>query len=115
MTLHQAQTLHVQLIAKLIVFVFAQTGYELTWGEAYRTQEQAQWDATNHIGIVNSVHCERLAVDFMLFHEGIYLTDSAEYKFMGDYWKTLDPLCRWGGDFTTVDADHFSITWNGVS
>lgn len=114
MTLHQLQALHVQLIAKLIQFVFGQ-GFEITWGEAYRTQEQAQWDATNHIGIVNSVHCERLAVDFMLFKDGVYLTDPADYRFMGNYWKALNPVCRWGGDFTTVDADHFSITWGGAS
>lgn len=114
MTLHQAQAIHVQFIAKLIEFTFAQ-GYELTWGEAFRTAQQAQWDATNHIGIVNSVHCERLAVDFMLFKDGVYLTDPTSYKFMGDYWTTLDPSCRWGGNFSTVDADHFSITWNGAA
>lgn len=114
-TLHQAQALHVRLIAKLIEFVYAQPGYELTWGEAFRTAEQAQWDETNHTGIVNSVHCQRLAVDFMLFKNGFYLTDPSEYTFMGEYWKTLDPLCRWGGDFEIVDADHFSITWNGAS
>jgi hypothetical protein len=112
--LGDAQWLHVRCIAKLIQFAEDQ-GYTLSWGEAFRTQEQAQWDATNHIGIVNSVHCERLAVDFMLFKDGEYLTDPTDYKFMGDYWKSLDPSCRWGGDFTTVDADHFSITWNGAS
>ena len=112
--LHAAQALHVSLIAKLIEFTYAQ-GYELTWGEAFRTQEQAQWDATNHIGIVNSVHCERLAVDFMLFKDGEYLTDPEEYKFMADYWQSLDPSCRAGYYFNNKDADHFSITWNGAS
>jgi hypothetical protein len=112
MTLGQYQNLHVQLVAKLINYTYEQ-GYALSWGEAFRTQEQAQWDATNHIGVIGSVHCERLAVDFMLFKDGVYLTDPAAYAFMGEYWKTLDPACRWGGDFKTVDADHFSITWQG--
>lgn len=114
LTLHQSQALHVKLVAKLIEFAYDQ-GLELTWGEAYRTKEQAQWDATNHIGIVNSVHCERLAVDFMLFKSGIYLTEPAAYQPLGEFWKSLHPSCRWGGDFKTVDADHFSITWGGVS
>ncbi len=114
MTLHEAQALHVKLVAQLIQFVYSKN-FELTWGEAYRTTQQAQWDAAHHTGIVNSVHCDRLAVDFQLFKDGQYLTDSSAYKFMGDYWKSLDPSCRWGGDFTTVDADHFSLQWGNRS
>lgn len=114
MTLHELQATHTLCIAKLITWAYAQ-GYELSWGEAYRTQEQAQWDATNHVGIVNSVHCERLAVDLMLFVGGVYQTDAAAYKPLGDYWKTLDPNAHWGGDFKTVDADHFSFEWQGFS
>ena len=112
MTLHEAQVLHVRLTAKLIQFAFA-AGYELTWGETYRTPSQAALNAKNGVGILNSLHCERLAVDFQLFKDGAYLTDPAAYKFMGDYWKSLDPNCAWGGDFTTVDADHFSVAFGG--
>jgi hypothetical protein len=114
MTLHQAQALHVKLVASLIKFAYA-SGFELTWGEAYRTPEQAAWDAQNHTGIVNSVHCDRLAVDLQLFKDGAYLTDPEAYKFMADYWVSLDPSCRAGYFFTTKDANHFSITWQGRS
>jgi hypothetical protein len=113
-TLHDAQALHVKLVAQLVTYVYAQ-GYELTWGEAYRTAQQAEWDAENHTGIVNSVHCDRLAVDLQLFKDGNYLTDPASYQFMADYWQSLDPSCRAGYYFSTVDADHFSITWEGRS
>jgi hypothetical protein len=113
-TLHDAQALHVKLVAQLITYAYSE-GYELSWGEAYRTPEQAQWDADHHTGIVNSVHCDRLAVDLQLFKDGVYLTDPTEYAILGTFWKALDPSCRWGGDFTTVDADHFSITWEGRS
>ena len=112
--LHTAQALHVKLTGQLIEYIYAQ-GYELTWGEAYRTPQQAQWDAANHTGIVDSVHCDRLAVDLQLFKNGVYLTNATDYAFAGEFWKSLDPSCRWGGDFTTVDADHFSITWQGRS
>lgn len=113
MTLNEAQQEHTKAISELIAWTATQ-GFHLTWGEAFRTREQAQWDATNHVGIVNSVHCLRLAVDFMLFKDGVYLTDPEAYRFMGEYWKTLHPLARWGGDFKTVDADHFSFEWDGV-
>lgn len=114
MSLHDAQALHVKLIASLIKFAYA-SGFELTWGEAYRTPQQAQWDADHHTGIVGSVHCDRLAVDLQLFKDGVYLTDPVAYKPLGDYWTQLDSSCRWGGNFTTADADHFSITWQGRS
>jgi hypothetical protein len=114
MTLRDLQSLHVQLTAKLIEFTYAQ-GYQLSWGEAFRTHEQALWDAEEHIGILGSLHCERLAVDLLLFKDGQYLTDPKDYRFMGEYWKSLDPQCRWGGDFASVDADHFSVTWNNTA
>jgi hypothetical protein len=50
----------------------------------------------------------------MLFKDGVWLTDSASYQPLGDYWKTLDPDCAWGGDFTKHDGDHFSLAWKGV-
>ena len=112
--LGELQRRHVEYVGKLIAFVYAQ-GYELSWGEAFRTSEQAQWDAEHGTGILRSVHCDRLAVDLQLFSEGVYLTDPMDYQFMGTFWKQLDPLCRWGGDFQTVDADHFSLTYGGRS
>lgn len=112
MTLHEAQALHVRLIASLIKFVYNQVGnYTLAWGEAYRTAEQAQWDCKAGIGITDSLHCDRLAVDLMLFQDGVYLTDPAKYSFMGTYWKQLDAAAAWGGDFG--DSDHFSIAFGG--
>lgn len=114
MTLGEMQRLHVQLVAKLIEYTYAQ-GYELTWGEAFRTQQQAEWNAKAGTGIAQSVHCDRLAVDLQLFKNGIYLTDPESYKFMADYWISLHGLCRAGYYFHSKDADHFSITYQGRS
>lgn len=113
-TLHQRQVLHVILVARLIAWATAQ-GLTLTWGETFRTQAQANANAVSGAGIVNSLHLQRLAVDFQLFDaSGNYVQDAAPYKPLADYWLTLDPLCCAGYYFHSVDADHFSITHNGV-
>ena len=101
------------LVAKLIIWADLE-GYEMTFGEAYRTPAQAALNAKAGSGIRNSLHINRLAIDLNLFKSGKYQTDSTAYGKMGKYWKTLDPDCRWGGDFSKPDGNHFSITFNGV-
>lgn len=114
LTLGEKQRLFCQLVGRLIDWAYA-NGFELTFGEAYRTPEQAALNAQKGSGIANSLHTQRLAVDLNLFRDGIYLTDSASYKPLGNFWKSLDPDCCWGGDFVSrPDGNHFSITYNGV-
>ena len=112
-TLGQHQRRFVPLVAKLIDFAYAQ-GYELSFGECYRSPEQAALNAQHGVGIANSLHILRLAIDVQLFKDGNYLTDSEAYKPLGDYWKSLDPACAWGGDFTKRDGNHFSLSWGGI-
>ncbi len=114
MTLGEKQRLFVRLVGELIRFAYA-SGYELTFGDAYRSPEQAKANAAAGSGIANSLHTQRLAIDLNLFKDGIYVTDSAAYKPLGDFWKGLDAGCCWGGDFVTrADGNHFSIQHNGV-
>ncbi len=66
----------------------------------------------NGKGIANSLHCQRLAVDFNLFINGIYQTDTAAYKPLGEYWESLGGA--WGGRFKSrPDGNHFSFEYNG--
>lgn len=110
MTLRERQSLFVRLVADLIRFG-TERGYEFTFGDAYRSPEQAEANAEAGTGIRNSLHCDRLAVDLNLFRGGDYLTDSAAYEPMGKYWKSLHPDCRWGGDFRhRKDGNHFSLS-----
>ena len=91
----------------LISYIFSQ-GYSCTFGETFRTPEQAMIYAKNGKGILNSLHCKRLAIDLNLFSpEGKYLTDSALYEKFGTWWEILHPENRWGGRFPKPDGNHF--------
>lgn len=115
MTLGEKQRLFVKLIGQLIAWAYA-NGFELTFGEAQRSAEQAKANAASGAGIANSLHLIRLAIDLNLFKDGLYQQQTEAYKPLGDYWKSLNDLCRWGGDFKSrPDGNHFSITHNGVS
>jgi hypothetical protein len=110
MTLSQKQALFAVNVAKLIDYIHAQ-GYLVTFGEAYRTPQQAQWDAQSGTGIVNSLHCKRLAIDLNLLScQGEYISDTAHYEKCGHYWTSLHPFNRWGGTFKTrADGNHFEM------
>ncbi|EPX9918545.1 M15 family metallopeptidase, partial [Escherichia coli] len=87
-------------------------GYRLTFGEAYRTPEQAALNAKSGKGIRNSLHTLRLAVDFNLFINGKYQADTDAYRPLGEYWESIGGT--WGGRFSRADGNHFSLEHNGV-
>lgn len=113
MTLSEKQRLFTKLVGQLIEWTYIQK-YELTFGETLRTPEQAIANAASGKGISRSNHLIRLAIDLNLFINGIYKTDTANYKSLGDYWKSLNPLCAWGGDFSKPDGNHFSLEHEGI-
>ena len=89
-------------------------GYGVTFGEAYRTPEQAALNAAKGSGISNSLHTERLAIDLNLFKDGRYITDGEGHRELGAWWKSLGPMYRFGGDFKRADWNHYSISPDGV-
>lgn len=111
MTLSEKQQLFAVMIADLIHWAQAH-GYRLTFGEAYRTPEQAALNAKTGKGIRNSLHTLRLAVDFNLFINGEYQTDSNAYRPLGEYWESIGGT--WGGRFRHADGNHFSLEHDGV-
>ena len=108
--LQQDQFIFTRNVASLIEYVYSH-GYTLTFGEAYRTPEQAAIYAQQGKGIEHSLHTLRLAIDFNLFNsQGQYVTDKQSYEPFGTYWKSLNPSNRWGGDFAhLVDSNHFEM------
>lgn len=112
MTLRERQSLFVRLVAKLIEFAYA-NGMELSFGECWRTPDQAKRNAAAGTGISNSLHTERLAIDLNLFVGGVYIDSSAGHRRLGEYWKSLHPDCRWGGDFRKPDGNHYALSPDG--
>lgn len=103
MDLRQRQSYFTKLIGQLIVWVYQHPGWELTFGEGYDD------DFTGHMA--GSLHYYRLAQDLNLFINGAWIKngDHPVWKELGDYWKSLDKDCAWGGDFTSRDSNHFSL------
>lgn len=100
------------MIAQLISYA-QDKGLRLTFGEAYRTPEQAKLNAKAGKGISNSLHTQRLAVDFNLFVNGQYKTRTEDYLPLGEYWESIGG--SWGGRFkSNPDGNHFSLEHNGV-
>ena len=113
MTLREKQAVFVRLVARLI-YKATDLGYDLTWGEAYRTPEQAALNAKKGTGIKRSLHTDRLAVDFNLFKDGKFLDKTEDHRVLGEWWEaqsTPDYQCAWGGRFN--DGNHYSIVHEG--
>lgn len=109
MTLGQKQRKFTRMVADLICFAY-DNGYELTFAEAYRTPEQAAANVSKGTGIRNSLHTQRLAVDFNLFKDGEYLTSTEDHLPLGEFWESIGGT--WGGRFK--DGNHYSLEHNGV-
>lgn len=109
MTLREKQSIFVLLVAKLILQANA-LGYALTFGETYRSKEEAERLFKLGKGIKNSLHTSRLAIDLNLFKNGVYLTSTKNHEILGKYWESLSTpeyTCHWGGRFG--DGNHYSV------
>lgn len=84
-------------------------GFVVTGGELYRTPEQQEiYVKTGRSKTMNSIHLKRCAIDLNFFVGGRLTYDKAVIKPLGDYWETLSPKNRWGGNWTRfVDVPHF--------
>lgn len=121
MTLREARCAYSVCIAELILYVVCLgKDYAIALDEG--TDRLTIKDPTSD-HMANSLHHIGLAQDLLLYRKGVYLTSSAEYAFMGQFWKELGikrnlPLV-WGGDFLAADGtpkpdgNHFSLGWQG--
>ena len=109
MTVGQKQRLLVKMVGQLIEHAYA-NGYELTFGDAYRDPRlHGAVGVKIGYGAAGSLHKERLAVDFNLFKDGVFLTSTEDHRPLGEYWESLGGT--WGGRFN--DGNHYSIEHGG--
>ena len=99
-----------RMIAKLIEYAY-DSGYELTFGDAYRDPRlHGQVGEKKGYGNPKSCHKIRLAVDFNLFRDGVWLQETADHEPLGMYWESIGG--SWGGRFK--DGNHYSLEFEGV-
>lgn len=98
-----------QLLTKANEMEFVVTG-----GELYRTIEQQKiYIQQGRSKTMNSKHLSRLAIDLNFFKThsdgSLYLTyDKKELQQLGDYWESLHPKNKWGGNWESFkDMPHF--------
>lgn len=108
-TLGQKQRRFTRMIGLLIEFAYQQ-GYELTFGDAYRDPRvHGDVGVKKSYSSANSVHKSRLAVDFNLFKNGVYLTSTEDHRELGEFWESIGGT--WGGRFN--DGNHYSLEHRG--
>lgn len=113
MKLSEKRILFSLLISELIVWAHTQ-GITVAFDEVKRSPEVAKIYAEQGKGISNSLHTLGLAADLIRYEGTAYLSSSHDYKVLGDKWKSMHSLARWGGDFRRADGGHFSLEHNGV-
>ena len=113
MTLSEKQRLFSKLLGQFLVWIY-DNGYEVVGGDWHRLPAQAAVYASTGAGILRTLHTICLAVDLSLFVAGVYQRETPPYTPLGEKWKSMHELCRWGGDFQRPDGGHFSLEHEGV-
>jgi hypothetical protein len=116
MSLSKKQMVCSKNIASLIVYADL-IGIDLTFGDAFRNDfTQREYVRKGLSKTMNSYHRKRLAVDFNFFINGKLTYNFEDVKELGEFWLTLHPKNRWGGDFNKngvkdgfVDTPHFEM------
>lgn len=108
MTRIDEQWAFLQDYCKLLVKA-GELGFVVTAGELWRPPEmQKIYLDTGRSKTMRSQHLERLAGDLNFFRDGKQVTRKADLQVLGDYWESLSPVNRWGGNFKSlIDCPHF--------
>lgn len=92
--------------------------YQVTLAEAHRPISVARSYAQAGIGIANSLHTKRLAIDLNLFVNNKYSVSALDHKPLADLWLIIGNefgvIPAAGYYFSSVDAVHFSCAWENV-
>lgn len=105
-TLNQQQWQFADMVGDLL-WTARSMGYRVALGEAWRHPVMAAWYAVRGLGVRDSFHGKRLAIDLLLFKDGVYLADTEAYRPLGLHWESRGGT--WGGRFKRKDGGHFSL------
>lgn len=105
-------------VRKLLTFALehaGKLGLKVTAGELYRTPEQQKiYLSTGRSKTMYSNHLRRLAIDLNFIKDGRLTGDRKLLEPIGEYWESLNPQNRWGGNFQSiVDTPHFERNVRG--
>lgn len=108
MTLREEQEAFLLDFVKLIQFANSQ-GFTVTAGELLRPIEmQKIYMQTGRSKTMDSYHLKKLAGDLNFFIAGQYICTVEMIRPLGEYWESLSPQNRWGGNFNAFkDVPHF--------
>lgn len=91
--------------------------HQVAMGEAHRPAWVASQYAKRGIGISESLHTKKLAIDLLLFVDGVYQSQPEAYKPLAELWLQVAPafgvVPAAGYYFKSRDAVHFSCAWEG--
>lgn len=107
LSLRQARVAFTLACARLILEA-SRLGFEPAMDEGTE-RLTAKDPSSDHMK--NSLHHVGLALDLLLYRDGLYLTQTEDYRRLGEFWERLHVLARWGGRFN--DGNHFSFEWEG--
>ena len=92
--------------------------YKVTFGDAFRPISVARSYAQAGVGIANSLHTKRLAIDLNLFVDGVFAKDSDAHKPLADLWlivgKEFSVIPAAGVYFSNPDGNHYSCAWENI-
>lgn len=98
-----------RMVADLIIYAYS-IGYELSFGDAFRDPRVfGAVGEKKSYSSANSCHKSRLAIDFNLFKDGVWLQKTEDFKPLGIWWESKGGT--WGGRFE--DGNHFSLEHEG--
>jgi hypothetical protein len=110
-TLLKKQLRFTRMTAQLLTWAHS-NGYEISTGDGYRDPRVFGPMGTRQgYGESKSAHKQRLAHDWNLFRDGVFLQNTEDHKPLGVYWESLGGT--WGGRFN--DGNHYSLEHDGIA
>jgi len=108
MSLREEQSAFAKDVNSLLTYIHS-AEWEVSFGEVLRTPEMQEiYVQTGKSKTKNSNHLLKCAIDLNFFFDGVIKTSKSDLQRFGDYWETLNPKNRWGGNWKSFqDCPHF--------